>query len=320
MPLQTPIVFLVFNRPDLTERVFETIRQARPIRLHVVADGPRADRPAESERCATTRSITERIDWPCEVTRDYSSINLGCGRRVSSGISLAFKQLEEAIILEDDCLPDPTFFTFAEELLIRYRHDQRVMAIIGDNLQGGKQWGPHSYFFSKYFHAWGWATWRRAWEHYDFEMTGWAAFSNSLRYESICPDPLERNHWHRICADTVSGRLDTWDYQWMFSCWLRNGLTACPQVNLVSNIGFGPDATHCTDPTMPDSNVPSHSLGALSHPLSIEHMIEADRFYFDHVLGGRWLREEARRRPLGARLLNLPRRLGSSLARLLGVR
>jgi hypothetical protein len=159
--VNTPIAFFIFNRPDTTARVFEAIRQAQPSKLLVVADGPRSTRPGEAEKCAATRAIIDQVDWECEVLTNYSDVNLGCRHRVSSGLDWVFEQVEEAIILEDDCLPHPTFFRFCEELLEWYRHDHRIVAISGDNFQNGHQSGEFSYYFSRYVHIWGWATWRR---------------------------------------------------------------------------------------------------------------------------------------------------------------
>ncbi|OUC08639.1 hemolytic protein HlpA-like protein, partial [Litorilinea aerophila] len=165
--MQTPVIFLIFNRPDTTAQVFAEIAKARPRRLLVVADGPRPHRPDDVEKCSATRAVIERVDWPCEVSCDFAEENLGGRRRISSGLTWAFSQVEAAIVLEDDCLPHPTFFPFCEELLNRYCHDERIMAITGDNFQFGRSRTKYSYYFSRYFHSWGWATWRRAWQHYD---------------------------------------------------------------------------------------------------------------------------------------------------------
>ncbi len=170
--LGTPVLFLIFNRPDTTTRVFEAIREARPSRLYVAADGPRADKEGEAQRCLETRKITEAVDWPCEVRRLYREENLGCKLAVSSAITWFFTHEEEGIILEDDCLPDQSFFPFCAAMLERYRDDGRIMMVLGTSLlpPGG---GPDAdYLFTQYFLIWGWATWRRAWEKYDIEMDG----------------------------------------------------------------------------------------------------------------------------------------------------
>jgi hypothetical protein len=241
-----PIVFLIFNRPAVTARVFEAIRQAKPRQLLVVADGPRADRPGEAELCAATRKIAEAVDWPCQLLTHYSEQNLGCGRRISSGLDWAFGHVEEAVILEDDCLPDPSFFPFCAEMLARYRDDDRIMVISGDNFHGGRRRGEGDYFFSRYHHIWGWASWRRAWRHYDFALTSWPERRDRGWLAEITGDRLLRDYW-RDCFDAVhQGRIDTWDYQWLFSAWTQKALCIAPNVNLIANIGFGPEATHTT--------------------------------------------------------------------------
>ena len=234
------VALLIFNRPDVTARVFARIREARPDRLFVIADGPRPDRPGEADLVAATRAVAGAVDWPCEVTRDYSDTNLGCGRRVATGISGVFDAVEEAVILEDDCLPHPSFFGFCGALLDRYRHDHRVTTVGGANFQGGVRRGAGSYYFSKYMHCWGWATWRRAWRHYDRRMAAWPAARDAGALAAVHPDPRERAFWEGVLDRTHRGEVDTWDYPWQLSCWLQHGLTALPNVNLVTNLGFGP--------------------------------------------------------------------------------
>jgi hypothetical protein len=171
--LSTPVAFIIFNRPDTTARVFEAIRRAEPPQLLIVADGPRVDRPSDVERCAAARAVIERVDWDCEVLTNYAEANMGLADRVSSGLDWVFSLCDRAIVLEDDCLPDPSFFRFCDELLDRYRDDERVMAISGDNFQLGRRRTRYSYYLSRYNHCWGWATWRRGWQHYDHRMQLW---------------------------------------------------------------------------------------------------------------------------------------------------
>lgn len=276
--LETPIIFIIFNRPDTTRRVFETIRAARPLKLLVVADGPRADREGEAERCAAARAITEDIDWPCEVERNYSETNLGCRNRVASGITWAFEQVEDAIILEDDTVPHPSFFRYCSELLERYRDDERVMVISGNNFQNGIQRGDGSYYFSKYNHCWGWATWRRAWRYFDVEMDGWPEFRNSGFFDSLNQDERERNFWQSTLDRAADGWIDAWSYAWTLACWRNGGLTALPNVNLVSNIGFGEDATHTGNGNSPLNNIASADIGKIRHPETVSRNVEADAY------------------------------------------
>lgn len=273
---QTPVAFIVFNRPELTARTFAAIAQVQPRQLLIIADGPRPTRKGDAERCAAVRSIVEKITWPCEVQRIYAETNMGCKHRVSSGLSEVFRRVEEAIILEDDCLPHPTFFPFCQELLERYRHDERVMMISGDNFQGGQRRSNDSYYFSRLTHIWGWASWRRAWNHYDSEMKRWP----TVRDEGWLGDILGNQHaeaaWRQTFQKVYDGKIDTWDYQWTFACWINNGLTVLPNSNLISNLGFGADATHTTQ-SRSQEQLPVEAMRfPLSHPFIMVPDNQAD--------------------------------------------
>jgi hypothetical protein len=257
--LQAPVAFIIFNRPDTTERVFAEIARAKPPKLLVVADGPRPTRSGEVEKCAATRAIIDRVDWNCEVLTNYSDVNLGCKNRVASGLDWIFEQVPEAIILEDDCLPHPTFFRYCEELLERYRDDERIGMIAGSNLQFGRKRGDASYYFSKYDHIWGWASWRRAWRHYDKDVKGWPVFRDEGYLELIVRNGAERKHWYEVFQGVYEGRIDTWDYQWVLSTWQQGMVSVMPNVNLISNIGFGPEATH-TRGTSIYSEIPTEPI------------------------------------------------------------
>lgn len=247
-PLRTAVAFFVFNRPDTTEIVFSAIARARPPRLLVVADGPRVGRAADEALCASVRDIIGRVDWSCEVLTHFSDVNLGCRERISSGLDWVFDNVDEAIILEDDCLPDPTFFEYCESLLERYRDDERIMTISGDNFQGGHERGPYSYYYSRFTHIWGWATWRRAWRHYDVAMQRWPDFRAGGWLTRLLGRG-EARYWDQMFQAVYEGRIETWDFQWTFACWTQGALTTIPNVNLVSNVGFRPDATHTRDPS-----------------------------------------------------------------------
>lgn len=241
-----PVLFIVFRRPSTTERVFEVIRQAEPSKLFIAADGPRSDHPDEKRKCEQTRSIVKNIDWECEVHRNYSEDNLGCGRRPATAINWLFKHVDKAIILEDDCLPDPSFFPFCDQVLERYSGVSKVMHING-NTYGLDQssWHNFSYSFGSYPQAWGWATWRRAWENFDFEISAWPEFRDSGMVKSldggsrVANDRI--NKWNKVHG---GGDGDVWDYQWHFAVMNRGGLAVVPQKNLISNIGFSSNATH----------------------------------------------------------------------------
>lgn len=283
--MRTPVLFLIFNRPDPTEKVFEAIRRARPPRLYVAGDGARANRPDEMARCELARKIATAVDWPCEVVTLFRATNLGCKRAVSQGITWFFEQEEEGIILEDDVVPDPTFFMFCEELLERYRTDAQVMMISADHFHGDSYRPDTSYFFSRYTHVWGWASWRRAWGHYDVDMSRWPATKASdflLRVGGGDRDFV--TYWTRIFDATHDGVIDTWDYQWLFATMLRDGLAITPSRNLARNVGFYADATHTTDAAASVANLPLEPMSfPMLHPAAVVRDSVADRWEEEHL-------------------------------------
>jgi hypothetical protein len=230
-----PVALFAFNRADTTARVFEAIRRARPQTLFLVCDGPRPDRPGE---CDAVRSILEGVDWPCDVRRDYASENIGCRRRMISGISWVFSQTPEAILLEDDCLPSPSFFRFASEMLTRFRDDHRVMMVQGGNLVFNQLNNRYSYTFGRSTGIWGWATWARAWAHYDEHLTRWPLLRETCWLSELLENKRQVDFWRKIFDLVHSGMEDTWDYQWTFSTWVHDGLSVIPSRNLVRNIGY----------------------------------------------------------------------------------
>ena len=292
-----PVALIIFNRPDLTVRVLDAIRSARPPQLFVIADGPRND--AETALCAQTRALVSSVDWQCELHTNFSDSNMGCGHRPATGIDWVFSQVDQAIILEDDCLPAPSFFQYCAALLARYRDNPRVMHISGNNYLPGVDAGRFSYYFSKYTFSCGWATWRRAWKFYDFGLPAWPKFKLNGGLSAICPDSVERDYWRGKLDPIHSGkRHDAWDYQWNFSVWAQGGLSILPAVNLISNLGFRPDATHTRD-LDPRANLPVADIWDIRHPETIEANQDMDRLAFDRVLGGSRLRQ---RRTLRYRL------------------
>jgi SAM-dependent methyltransferase len=283
--LRTPVAFLIFNRPDLAERVFAEVARVKPRKLLVVADGPRF--PEEADKCERTRAIIKRVDWDCEVLTDFSELNLGCKRRISTGLDWVFSKVEEAIILEDDCLPAPSFFGFCEELLEKYRDDERVMHISGDNFQNGQSRTEYSYYFSRYSHVWGWASWRRAWQHYDVGLKTWPRYKQLI--SSLFNDPYEQAYWQDTFSRVYEGAIDTWDYQWLYACLTQSGLAILPNSNLVSNIGFGEDATHTREAVAPSAIA---DIWEIKHPPIVIRHAEADQYTFDDHLGGRQIKKQ----------------------------
>jgi hypothetical protein len=259
--LKTPLAFLVFNRADTSARVFREIRKARPSRLLVVADGPRAWVAEDKERCAAVRRLI-KVDWPCRVQRLYAAKNMGCRTRISSGLDWVFKEVPEAIILEDDCLPHPQFFKFSSSLLARFRQKEEVMMIGGANFDP-----PHaaetSFRFSRYGMIWGWASWRRAWKHYDVDLKAWPEFLKRDGLKDIFGFQMSaRRFWEDCFEMAYLRKMDTWDYQWTFAIWKAGGLCVVPEGNLISNIGVGELATRIA----PDSPFVQQPYQTLKEP------------------------------------------------------
>ena len=276
--LTTSVLFVVFNRPETTIQVFETIRQAKPPRLYVAADGAREDKEGELEKVKQVREIVNQVDWDCEVKTLFRDKNLGCKIAISSAIDWFFEHEEIGIILEDDCLPHPTFFRFCEELLEKYRDDERIAMISGNNFQFGRKRTNYSYYFSRYPHIWGWASWRRAWKNYDVDMKIWSEIRNGNWLQDLFKDKKSVQYWANIFEKTYQGKINSWGYRWTFSCWIQNALTVIPNVNLVSNIGFGMDATH-TKATTKLSNISTSPIEfPLKHPNFIIRDTLADDF------------------------------------------
>lgn len=283
--LETPVALIVFNRPEQTHRVFDVIAKARPSRLMIIADGPRRDRQEEAERCAEVRQIVSKVDWPCELDLNLSDENLGCRRRVITGLNWVFSLVEEAIILEDDCLPDPSFFPFCSELLERYRDQHQIGFIAGFNPLEKKFPFEYSYFFSLVTGIWGWATWRRAWQEYDEHISNWPAIKEAGLLHLLFPDKKVVAYWSRVFDAMYHGTgPNTWDYQWLFTCWTRNWLSVLSGRNLVQNIGFGEEATHTTSIDSDLKLPPSQMKFPLRHPPAIlpwnSHVMEIQELLF----------------------------------------
>jgi hypothetical protein len=279
----TPVLFLFFNRPETTARVFATIRSAKPEKLYLAADGPRAGRSEEAELCRKTRAtVEEMIDWPCEVHRLYREENLGCRLAVSSAIDWFFSHVEEGIILEDDALPSPSFFEFAETMLKRYRVDSRVMHISGNNHQHGRIRGDGAYYASRFAHSWGWATWRRSWNLYDREMSGFPGNWDEIASRCNLPSRI-KVWWNMVLKNTREGVVNTWDFQWHYTVMKHQGVCLIPNRNLVENIGVGEAATHMKQRDVA-SSITIGKLRYFTRPSDLEICREADLFDFDHAV------------------------------------
>ena len=287
----TPIVYIVFNRPWHTSITFNVIKKLKPKYLFIIADGPRSWVKDDIKKCEEVREIVNDIDWDCDVKRLYAEENIGLKARVSSGLDWVFEQVEEAIILEDDCLPNMDFFRFCNELLVKYKKYESIHVITGNNFQDGKIRGDGSYFLSKYNHCWGWATWRRAWKNFDKSIKFWDEWKASETFKNLISDPIERGYWTLIFEKVYRGEINSWAYPWTASVWHKGGMTIMPNVNLVSNIGFGEFATHTKSSKSKQANVPSLPLdGKIAHPSKLIIDEDADAYNFNHAFGGKYMR------------------------------
>ena len=281
--LTTPIAFMVFNRPQKTQRVFAEIRKVRPTKLFIIADGPRND--AEREKSDAVRAVIHDVDWPCEVHTNFSETNLGCKNRIASGISWVFEHVDRAIFLEDDCLPDQSFFPYCAELLERYKDDERVMHISGDNFQANNPSFVcnESYYFSLISHIWGWATWRRAWKYYDVDISLFPETEREHWMQRIFTDPDVADRWEYKFRQYYKHLINSWDGQWAFTVLVNHGLAINPKTNLITNIGFDAEATHLTTSVIvnnnPLANISTSSLTMpLTHPSAFIVNTEADAY------------------------------------------
>ncbi|MGZ3884921.1 MAG: glycosyltransferase family 9 protein, partial [Bacteroidia bacterium] len=276
-------MFLIFNRPELTQAVFSRIREIKPKFLFVAADGPRKGNYADAISCGLTRDIINQVDWECELKLLYREENLGCGKAVSGAITWFFGQVEKGIILEDDCLPRHSFFRFCEEMLDRYASDEHVFHIGGVNFQNGIQRGNGSYYFSAIPHIWGWATWRRAWAKYDFNTRDFGLFNRNDRIKQYYDHPAITGFWLKTFQAMHRHAIDTWDHQWTFAILNNAALSITPNVNMVSNIGFGADATHTTAVNQYADVAAKDIRFPLRHPNEISQDKAADLYFYKEV-------------------------------------
>ena len=279
-----PILFLIFNRPDTTKKVFEKIREIKPRNLYVSSDGARANRPGELEKCEQAKNILNKIDWECELNVNFSEVNFGCKEGVTKGINWFFENVECGIILEDDCVPDLSFFRFCKAMLEKYKDDKRVMHIGGVNFQDSCKRGNKSYYFSRFCHVWGWATWKDRWQKYDVSMSDY----NDEKYKDISKiitdDTEIRKYYKRLFDVVMNNKLDTWDFQWVWTVWKNDGVSIIPNINLVKNIGFGEEATHTVSTSSKLSELSTGSISEISFNDRIEPDEEADHYTYYHKI------------------------------------
>lgn len=286
MSLNTPVGIFLYNRPDLTEVVFNAIAEAKPKKLFVMSDAPA--KPEDEEKVRQCRDIIERVDWDCEVMKKYPEQNLGARDNVPEGVQWVFSQVDECIFLEDDCLPDQSFFSFCESLLEYYRDDERVMHINGGNFLFNRIPVSDSYYFSRYmFTGYGWASWKRAWKYYDLDMQSLPDFEEKNLMRFLFDDQEELEFWTQKFNEVVSGELISYCYPMLYSGWSQGGLGIMPSVNLVSNLGFRPDGVHTKTgwDRMYLAKIPRSSICEITHPKYMVRHRDADRYLFQIYFG-----------------------------------
>lgn len=278
-----PVLLIIFNRLDTTQLVFERIRQVKPRKLYVAADGPRT--PLEATKCQEVSDwVLNNVDWDTEVFTFIRQENLGCRLNVSGAISWFFSREEKGIILEDDCLPTISFFSFCEELLTKYENVPEVMHISGTNMQDAIFRGSNSYYFSRISHIWGWASWRRAWLQYDLELAGLDDFIKEKSINQVFDSLSPRLNFMRVLKQIKNSKnASTWDFQWTFSIMKSGGLCITPNSNMISNIGFGGESTHAWDSGSRFANRPTTELVILTHPSELKVSKAADNYEGDTI-------------------------------------
>ncbi len=287
--VKSAVAMLIFNRPEDTKRVFEQVRKVKPSKLFVIADGPRANREDDKIKCKKTREIFDNIDWKCEVYKNFSENNLGCAKRGATGFSWVFDNVDECIFLEDDCLPNISFFKFCDELLQKYKHDTRIMLISGTNQLEKWEKSKYSYHFSKFGGIWGWASWKRAWKYYDFDIKLW----NEENVKNVLKHRL--NFFQYISRKSIyddiynkKAKFSSWAYQWGFARIIQSGLAISPSVNLITNIGAGIEATN-TKKASPVSNLKNHEMKfPLLHPPYVIVDDEYDKKMYNKICGSNY--------------------------------
>jgi hypothetical protein len=290
-PVAVPILLIAWRRPHTLHRVIDALRPLAPTHLFVACDGPRPDQPGEAAKVEACRHYLDTaIDWPCRLERLYAPTNQGCSLGPVAAINWFFCHVPEGIILEDDCVPYPDFVRFCSELLARYRQDWRIWCISGNNFQDGQRRGDGSYYFSRYANCWGWATWSSRWAHFDRQLSSWPQLQESGLLPSLFPDPVERRYWS-IIWERTHRHLATatwWDYQWQFAMVTHYGLSICPAVNLVENVGFGSGASHTVGEDAAHYGQHREALGAIVHPSHLlPHTLADEYLFYRNYLGGR---------------------------------
>ncbi len=287
--MELNVLFIIFNKINETKEVFNQIKKQKPKRFFIAADGPRVYKEDEAEKCTYIRQwVLDNIDWECEVKTLFRNENVGCGRGPSEAISWFFEHVPEGIILEDDCLPNETFFKFCAELLEKYRDNPKISIISGNNFQKVQPMAmEESYYYSVFPSSNGWATWKRTWDGFDYRISSWPQVDRIKLSKFLFKDKRYAQFWiDYFDGMTLSMPEDMWDVQFHYHCMVRQQLAIIPKANLVSNIGYGPDATHSKDPTSYFANVPTHLIPfPLRHPAAFTRNYQADMFIQENLFG-----------------------------------
>lgn len=288
--VHSPVLLLIFNRPDKGAQVFDRIRQVKPARLYIAADAPRPGNEQDTLLCQQAREIIHQVDWDCAVKTRLLDQHQGCRIAVSDAITWFFDQEAEGIILEDDCLPAISFFSFCDTLLDKYRNDKRIHTITGTNLQNGRQWGHATYYYSHYNNIWGWASWRRVWQAYDRDLRKYSAADVPAILQPLYNDRLLTEDWTLNFQQLQSGLIDTWDHQLNFLTFFEKAYCITPNTNLISNIGFGQQATHTHQADNHHANLPVGEITTIIHPKQMIPEPSADYYFLqkEHHLTERW--------------------------------
>lgn len=283
----TPVLIITYKRLETTAKVLESLRAIRPTHIYVANNAPNPADPADVAKVQAVRDLFDKgVDWPCKIIKLYRTEHLSAKLSISGAISWFFSEVEEGIVLEDDCACDPSFFTLAQDCLDKYRNDERIWHISASNFQFGQRYGDASYYYSCFNHIWGWAGWRRAWQHFDLELKAVPRAQHILNLKQLFERKEDRTYWLAIYDYIKSGNLDTWDYHWQFMLWHHRGLAVIPQANLVQNLGFGADATNSVDPNLALAHLPVEALTLpLVHPADVVPNAEADRRTADDFFG-----------------------------------
>ena len=285
--MKTPLLILLFNRPEETSILFNKLKEIRPKRIYINQDGPRINNLNDKHLCEQVRKIVYEKKWDYEIIEKINIKNLGCRKSVSEGINWFFENEEKGIILEDDCIPSNSFFTFSEKMLKKYQNDNEVFLISGSNFQKNKIIGDGDYYFSKYAHCWGWSTWSRAWKKYDKDLKFWQKWKFSNNWKNLHKNRFERKYWTKIFNKVESDKIDSWAYVWLASVWYNKGLTITPNLNLIQNIGFNVNATSTVSSNTEYNIVKEKNMNSfIKDPSKKIVDIDADDFVFKNHFNG----------------------------------